>query len=520
MKRFVSVVLSFLFVLSSTSVSTAAEPYSYLDIPTAGDEAIMIVSEPSEANMNSSRLSIQPGWSGSTDTRGEWQWCGGPDDKTCDTTNPKLDLLASSIIPYCSSGGSEYCVEKLEIAATGQEFKEATFIKQASGGLAFRGDEKTALIEASTPSLFDAPDSPHAGGSTGYSVVVKIEQHFNHKSGVYVPGNVIANVSPYKERQGDYTPLKFVGGDPRYAYEGGGVTPGCVWLEVGKCGYRQDFTEGTKVRLTIKVPSSLGGWFSGRMKDPNIAIDALNSATSRIVVAAEPVTIPQLANAKKKSDITVERTFNIGRGGTGKGEFWGVSSGGPGGEDVFRFIELYRSAMKDTAVGSVTAWNMMTISGNNGNGCLSDKSKVLGIVTTNAMGYDTGSPSFSDGFLNYKVGGLHYMSDGKTEVQGTYDLVMRSETARCLYGFTKAPISATVSVVGGDNAAVATTVVRESSGWLKMAAYGFTFSEKTVRVKMSQKPPAVKTTITCVKGKTIKKVTAIGPKCPKGYRKK
>jgi hypothetical protein len=29
-----------------------------------------------------------------------------------------------------------------------------------------------------------------------------------------------------------------------------------------------------------------------------------------------------------------------------------------------------------------------------------------------------------------------------------------------------------------------------------------------------------KTTITCVKGKTTKKVTAVNPKCPTGYKKK
>jgi hypothetical protein len=32
--------------------------------------------------------------------------------------------------------------------------------------------------------------------------------------------------------------------------------------------------------------------------------------------------------------------------------------------------------------------------------------------------------------------------------------------------------------------------------------------------------PAKKTTITCVKGKLIKKVTAVSPKCPAGYKKK
>jgi hypothetical protein len=33
-------------------------------------------------------------------------------------------------------------------------------------------------------------------------------------------------------------------------------------------------------------------------------------------------------------------------------------------------------------------------------------------------------------------------------------------------------------------------------------------------------PVAKKTTITCVKGKLTKKVTAVNPKCPAGYKKK
>jgi hypothetical protein len=102
---------------------------------------------------------------------------------------------------------------------------------------------------------------------------------------------------------------------------------------------------------------------------------------------------------------------------------------------------------------------------------------------------------------------------------------MSSTVARCIYKFTSAPISATVSITsesGVEN--TATTVISEKNGWLKLGAYGFTFSSPTVRVKLTQevvKPVfAKKTTITCVKGKTSKKVTAVKPKCPSGYRKK
>ena len=138
------------------------------------------------------------------------------------------------------------------------------------------------------------------------------------------------------------------------------------------------------------------------------------------------------------------------------------------------------------------------------------------------MGYASGSPSFNNGTLDYKVAGLHYLPGGKDEVEGSYNFVMRSETARCLYGFSKAPISARISVTSATGEKkVATTVVSEKNGWLKLAAYGFTFSSPTISVKLSQgKVVAKKSTITCVKGKLIKKVTAVGPKCPAGYKKK
>jgi hypothetical protein len=105
---------------------------------------------------------------------------------------------------------------------------------------------------------------------------------------------------------------------------------------------------------------------------------------------------------------------------------------------------------------------------------------------------------------------------------------MRSDAARCIYGFSKAPISASISIVSADgNNDVATTVAAEKDGWLSLSANNFQFSSPIIQVKFTQeapvataKPAAKQTTITCVKGKTTKKVTAAKPVCPKGYVKK
>jgi hypothetical protein len=108
---------------------------------------------------------------------------------------------------------------------------------------------------------------------------------------------------------------------------------------------------------------------------------------------------------------------------------------------------------------------------------------------------------------------------------------MSSSVARCIYNFTSAPISASVSITTSDGGVqkVATTVLNERNGWLHLGAYGFGFSSPTLKVKLTQaaptptatpKPALQKTTITCVKGKTTKKVTAVAPKCPSGFKKK
>ena len=56
---------------------------------------------------------------------------------------------------------------------------------------------------------------------------------------------------------------------------------------------------------------------------------------------------------------------------------------------------------------------------------------------------------------------------------------------------------------------------------------GFIFSAATLASFLKglfppedAKPAAKKTTITCIKGKLSKKVTAVSPKCPAGYKKK
>jgi hypothetical protein len=201
---------------------------------------------------------------------------------------------------------------------------------------------------------------------------------------------------------------------------------------------------------------------------------------------------------------------------------------------------LWLPVAKDKAAAMPTQWRLGTMS-DNGSGqvkeCLDQEKALAGVVTTNSTMYLDGPPTFNDGTLDYKVASTHFEADGTTVFKGTYELIMSSSVARCIYKFTSAPISATVSVINIDGTSkVATTVIKDSGGFLRLSAAGFTFSNPTIRVKLFQeatsstnsknapststKAPVAKTapeTITCLKGKLSKKVTGVTPKCPTGY---
>jgi hypothetical protein len=177
----------------------------------------------------------------------------------------------------------------------------------------------------------------------------------------------------------------------------------------------------------------------------------------------------------------------------------------------------------DKADGFSDYWNFKSIPGNfsdpSAQQCLVNKDKLIGLVTTNSLWYSGNPPTFKDSQLNYKVAALHFNPDGVTPFLGSYDLVLDSTAARCLYGFSSAPIQASINVVSanGENQ-VATTTVNESDGWLRLSAKGFTFSSPSITVKLSQSGKS-SATITCTKGKSVKKVTALKPVCPSGFRK-
>jgi hypothetical protein len=332
----------------------------------------------------------------------------------------------------------------------------------------------------------------------------------------------------------------------------------CVAASTTQCALPYSMSKDISFGFSLRLNTNLSGWLHGRMKNADIDYSTANGITN-LTVNANPIAVPVVDVWSKSDDLSdahVAAYLN---------QFWGGEahhyplSNETGGLPItdaektregmknisFKHINgsfskssmdnflLWLPIAKDKAAAMPTQWRLGTMT-DNGSGavaeCLNKEKALAGVVTTNSTMYIDGPPVFADDTLDYKVASTHFEPDGTTVFKGSYELIMSSTVARCIYKFTSAPVSATVSITSENGAAnTATTVINEKNGWLKLAAYGFTFSSPTIRFKLSQEKvaatatvtvPAKKTSITCVKGKTTKKVTAVKPKCPTGYKKK
>jgi len=458
--------------------ATASLPASAFT-PNKGESVMMTVAEESTVG-NQSNIGY---WNEGPDKNEPGQaiiQCSGTRDPKCDFD--KADIDTRSVFPPCETNSDVACVEGLELAVAGGTFVAAKLIGEAGGGMKIPADPAVNFLRSGSPAKFEVEGVPNSAGANTYAVVLKGRQNYDKRSRKWSLTNIVAAVIPTKEVS-----------DPKYGNisedgNGSGWTNQCAYFESGACGTAVDFVDGTQVRVSFRIPKTVGGWFRGRVKAPTIDVKSISAKANQITVSGQAVVVPRLlvpltdVQLKEPKNQWLTKISNWGADGYIAAGFGGNEEG------VFKFIDHMRPYADDTATKTTTSWDISSTDGGSGSGCLNDKSRVLGIVTTNALGYDGSSPSFTGGFLNYKVSGLHYLPGGKDLALGTYDLVMRSDTARCLYGFSKAPLSATVSVTGGAGSKnVATTVVSEKNGWLKMAAYGFTFSKKTIKVKITKK---------------------------------
>lgn len=430
------------------------------------------------------------------------------------------------ILPTCEGDSDSNCIENVSIYESGTQPIPAKFDRVVQGN-SWDAIPARNIPEGSTTSLWNQPETPNAAGIGSYAVAVKLDLGVGSGGKVNISG-FEAQVIPFRlDENPEYRPHQCF--QAPYEARGnidnvscGGIREHCAWSETGVCGEIVNFASDTRVNLVLRLSNTIGGWFSGRIKDPNISVVSKSSSQNQVIVDAAAVDVPTLkaGTDTTKASEKIKKIFANCPEYQSYGRCWTAMD--TRSQRSVEIVDAYREVVKDSATYMRNPWLIRAETTRGNNACLSSNNRVLGIVATNAMIYQSGIPTFSGGSLKYWVAGMHFLPDKKTEALGTYDLVMRSDVARCLYGFSNAPVEAAVTITGSGDTNVATKVVGESNGWLKLAAYGFTFSTKTIGIKLiGQK--VKKTSISCV---TVKKptksktISGVNPKCPAGYKKK
>jgi len=511
--------------------------------------------------------------------------CSSLSDAKC--SSGKVEYQA--VLPFCASVSDVYCTSDLGIIDASGKKTSAVFNRYfpLKAQNQFEGDATKNLPSGVAGSLFSIPQAPHDGGDLYYLSTVMngasdgSQLKLNGFSVKLYPVKlepISGLCGPLNCNDTGWGLIKpGVAGNPTgkdaWIRQGPGFTGQnfCVASSVKEslCAQRYAFPAGLRFYVTVKTKQLPAGWLHGRLVEPDIKIST-SGAISTVEIQGNPMAVPVVYKMYRYPEMpaALKAEYDVTTGGYKKDPNFlrnptGYVQGGRSSESTdplkrnvmyvptasspegMEQLKLWLPYVDDKATALLSYWSARSLESNEmegANSCFRDTNSVTGIVTTNSTQYSAGPPSFNkaDGTLNYQVAAPHYATD-KSEFKGTYDLVIRSDVARCIYGFSKAPINATISITSTDGTPqIATTVIGEKDGWVYLRAKNFGFSSPVIKAKLSQEAEVVATpapsatptpsasakpvvkavTITCIKGKTSKKVTAVTPKCPAGYKKK
>jgi hypothetical protein len=467
----------------------------------------------------------------------------------------------NALLGFCDSTLTTDCVTK--VFAKDQSGKEVVgkFVENYPGTTEYTylGDSSIGLPTGASSFIVDFPDLAHQGG-TQYLVVAYLQgsRSFNQtqfrienfNSAIFAVSKVSGNFSIPKPEPKLRPDITLNG---RSTSAGGfnqnqsvSRRSACIKTAPGGCLIAWTLPMDITFGYSLKLHEKIKGWLHGRLSDAQATITSASDGDQLLSIEGKPTLIPAVYAWFKKSDYPAplgkfyssQDAKLVNANGLGWPSNDGRTIDGPDGlpystlkegfgyeEGSFKEVLAWIDSIGDKASYARSAWSIRSMESQQYEKCMKGSDTLSGIVTTNSTMYIGNPPTFNraDQTLDYKVVSPHYLPDG-SEFKGSYDLAIKGDVARCIYGFSSAPISATISIISSDGTSqVATTLVREKGEWLFLSAKNFTFSSPTVKVKLKQaskKPLAKTVTITCIKGKAIKKVTGSKPVCPAGYGKK
>ena len=457
--------------------------------------------------------------------------------------------FATIVAPACINEIRVDCVSKLQIVDKGRETTLSAY--PIPDSIVTEGTKIPYTPAGGLPGLFQLPSKEY--GSDRF-IAALVTNEFSVSNKVLRFQSFRADLFPVKVVLGDFLPFR-----PVFSPNGGGFyllsqsssdTSKCLWTFTGGCVVSDGQLPDVELGFEYVSGRSMGGWWLGRINDAKLKTISAGNGTTTFKVSAFPAVVQQvnrtkvLLNSKELSELTSDPEFESGLGISQgvqlgdldiglSGQVNKNSSTGKSFTLSYSLLEAARRGLADKSSIETKVWAINSMFDDGLEVCARDD-VLQGLVTTNSLLFSAFPPVFREGGLEYEVAGLHFDSKGAL-FTGKYTLIHNNDFARCLYKINRLPTSATVQITSDNGTSQITTVtVNSDEIWSTLRASNFTFSRKTLKVDLkapssiptktpSSTPTKLtkkKTTITCVKGKLTKKVAAVKPKCPAGYKKK
>lgn len=326
------------------------------------------------------------------------------------------------------------------------------------------------------------------------------------------------------------------------------------------------FPKDTEFRVVLRLAGAdlikPDGFFFGRVQ--NLSLSTGNDEYKRLTIIGQPVRVPiaevwPVPILSIPSDLIADWSMYLTDPGLScKTEIninhciVPVLGQGAGVNMLAHFLDWEKRGLKTVAIATI--WELTATVPPVTNQCapLWAGQSITGSVTTNASIYASSVPTWDStekSFL-FTVGSTHLGEDG-TSNRGYYRLVISSNLVKCIWGSEASAANAQIQIVSENGISqVATTDVHEENGMFYFTAANFEYSNPKLRISFVApptpaktasptpsvitsptpkpsspvqspiRPPLKKVTITCVKGKVIKKVVALKPICPLGFKRK
>ena len=563
--------------LSISSANSATTPDEQFQVPAPAEEQMRgyYVNELAESTQSTSTfistwVGDRIGWKNNEEAPTDVVVCSSTSAPECDLRIMQQFL---AVLPMCEESKALTCIENIYAEKNGQSLKIEKIGKfPLSGPTDFVADERVGLPEGSQPLLVRIPDAPHAKGDTyifrgqltgfrsargagtekfgyrgfqaGVFAVDVVDKKYLNSAGAC--GYLLNQLEPGKSFRFDATQKVDTAGcfyDEVSRFGPTDTTRGCVSNSSTQCAAPYSLPQDIAFGMKVRFQSSMTGWLHGRVENPTVAYQSTPTGGSVITMKAQATKVPVFQVWEKYSDISQSLKTLLAEKSIARISSWFTGPGGASNEDLatdtkksitrhggeifdekeMRNMLAWMPYADDKAAALPSVWAFRTMNGNmqQMNPCLLQTGSLNGVVTTNSTQYIDGPPTLNaaTNTLDYKVASPHLTPTGDV-FKGTYNLLLKSSVARCLYNFSNAPIQASISIQNESGvSSIATTVVNEKDGWLRLSASGFTFSSPTIKVKLTQASTSkVSKKVTCVKGKSTKTFTA--DKCPSGWKKK